>query len=77
MDLNDAIRACRAGAFIRDESGTMKPGWKVKFVPSALGLEGTFGYVNPKGEDAHRMVFRDEHRASWQWRTVPSEYPNE
>lgn len=79
MDLNDALLVCRNGALVRDDGGTMKAGWKVKFVadpkPSNMAKpahmrEGAFTYVNPKGEHAHLIAFRDAHRASWQWRTV-------
>jgi hypothetical protein len=84
MDLNDALHSCRCGAFIRDEGGTMKPGWKLKFVPGNTTMsrpkhlqDGKFVYINPKGEEAHTLVFNDAHRASWQWRTVSSEYPTE
>lgn len=80
MDLNGALQACQSGAFIRDEGGTMKPGWKIKYVKNEIGSiygKGIYVYVNPKGDDAHRIIFNDAHRASWQWRIVPSEYPTE
>lgn len=79
MDLSGALYACRCGNLIRDDGGTMKPGWKIKFVaddaPANLKKpphlqEGRFIYVNPKNENAHRIVFHDAHRASWQWRTI-------
>jgi hypothetical protein len=76
MDLNEALQSCRRGSLIRDEGGTMKPGWRIKFVKH-FGKEGKFVYINPKGEDAHRIIFNDAHRASWQWHTVSSEYPTE
>lgn len=84
MDLNDALHSCRCGAFIRDDGGTMKFGWKLKFVPNpapsnmakpAHDRDGTYVYIRPTGEDAHTIKFRDEHRASWQWTTVSAEYP--
>lgn len=84
MDLTDALHSCRCGAFIRDDGGTMKYGWKLKFVPNEepqnlnrpkhLQL-GHYVYVRPTGEDAHTIVFHDGHRASWQWTTVPTDYP--
>ncbi len=84
MDLNDALHSCRCGAFIREDGGTMKRGWKVKFVPTeteqnmtkpAHLREGQYVYVRPTGEDAHVIHFRPEHRASWQWNTVSADYP--
>lgn len=79
MDLTAALLVCRSGEFIRDDGGSMKPGWKIKFVAdgspknAAKPLHeqsGVFLYVNPKNEDAHPIAFRDAHRASCQWRTV-------
>lgn len=64
MDLSEALDAARAGELVRDDSGTMRPNWVVKF------KDGRFIYVNPRGDDAHPIVFRDEHRASPAWRTV-------
>lgn len=87
MDLSEALHACRCGALIRDDAGTMKQKWKVKFVPDDTEKnkafvvakkphlqEGKFIYVNPNGEDAHQLFFQTHHRASVGWRTVG---PNE
>lgn len=85
MDLTDALHSCRCGAFIRDDSGTMKVGWKLKFFPNENTLnmsrpihmrEGQYVYVRPTGEDAHVIIFNKHHQASWQWTTVHAEYPN-
>jgi len=79
MDLSQALHVCRLGATIRDDGGTMKPGWKVEFVPddtkdnlakSKLDRLGIFRYINPKGEDAHQLFFKSEHRASVAWNVV-------
>lgn len=87
MDLSEALHAARCGATIRDDGGSMKLGWKVKFVPDNTEVnmakppprrEGQFIYINPKGEDAHQIFFRTEHRASVAWNVVdqaPKEKP--
>jgi hypothetical protein len=79
MDLSEALYAARDGATIRDDSGTMKLGWSVKFVPDsgrgnlanpAQKQDGKFFYVRPTGEDAHQLFFKPEHRASVAWNIV-------
>ncbi len=66
MDLNEAIKSAEAGAKIRDD-GLMKPDWTVRFVKEL----GALFYFTPKGEQAHKIIFTDQHRASFQWRIVP------
>jgi hypothetical protein len=79
MDLSEALYAARDGATIRDDSGTMKQGWSVKFVPDsgpdnlakpAQQQAGKFFYIRPTGEDAHQLFFKTEHRASVAWNIV-------
>lgn len=79
MDLSEALSAARLGATIRDDGGTMKLGWSIKFVPNADKLnmakpkhmrEGKFIYIRPTGDDAHQMIFKSQHRASVAWNVV-------
>lgn len=78
MDLNDAMHTARCGGFVRDDAN-MKADWKVGFVPKdvkqakrpPLEREGLFYYFNPLGEQAHKIIFTDAMRSSFQWRTLP------
>lgn len=65
MDLNQAISAAEAGAKIRDDA-TMKPDWTVQFDKEAKALF----YYTPNGTKAHKIIFHDGHRASFQWRIM-------
>lgn len=79
MDLNAAMFVARSGYKVRDDA-TMKPDWAMTFVPTNAkqmtkpdvdSREGLFFYVNPQGEQAHKIMFTDAMRASFQWRTIP------
>ena len=70
MDLNDATRVAQSGGFVRDDEN-MRHGWTVRWVAD----EKLLYYFNPQGEKAHKIVFTDLMRASYQWRTVPADYP--
>lgn len=70
MDLNDATHSAQCGGFVRDDA-TMRHGWTVRWVPE----EKLLYYFDPKGEKAHKIKFTDQMRASYQWRTVPADYP--
>jgi hypothetical protein len=84
MDLSEALLAGRKGYTIRDDSGTMKPGWKVKFIPNDTPenmakkpeqREGIWRYIDPKGEDAHQILFQTHHRVSVAWNVVDTPQP--
>lgn len=65
MDLNSAMDVARQGTRIT-EPALMREGWTVRWdVETKL-----FYYFNPRGERAHKIIFTDEHRASYQWRAV-------
>lgn len=78
MDLNDAMHTARCGGKVRDDAN-MKADWTVVFVPKdaaqmkrpVLERDGLFYYVNPLGEKAHKIMFTDAMRSSYQWRTMP------
>ncbi len=79
MDLSQALHEARLGATIRDDGGTMKLGWSLKFVPNTDKpnmakpkhmREGKFVYIRPTGEDAHQILFVSHHRASVAWNVV-------
>ena len=70
MDLNSAIHTAQCGGSLRDDA-TMSVGWTVRWVAD----EKLLYYFTPKGEKAHKIVFNDRMRASYQWRTVPADYP--
>lgn len=77
MKFDDAIHSCKCGAYIRDESGTMEPGWKVMFLPhcqdgATLRYKqiGDFFAVNPTTGSDHRITFTVAMRNSDKWTTV-------
>jgi hypothetical protein len=70
MDLNEATRSAQCGRFVRDDA-TMRHGWTVRWV----GEEKLLYYFTPRGDKAHKILFSDAMRASYQWRTVPANYP--
>jgi len=80
MKFEDAIHACKCGGYIRDESGTMQPGWKIMFIPgqrpggtvprNPAKREGDFFTINPVTGSSYMVRFTDAHRASDQWRTT-------
>jgi hypothetical protein len=65
MDLNAAIEAAKAGKKIVEPS-LMREGWTVQFDKK----DGKLYYHRPTGEQAHKIVFLDQHRASFQWSIV-------
>lgn len=65
MDLNSAIEIAKTGEFVRD-AASMKEGWTVRWVAA----EKLFYYFDPKGEKAHKIIFSDRMRASFQWTLV-------
>jgi hypothetical protein len=78
MDLNDALHSCRCGAFIRDDANMTKD-WKIQFVPnpdaanmrlSPEKRKGSFFYINPITGTTYEVIFRDNLKASFQWRTT-------
>lgn len=65
MDLNAAVNfAIISGLPVRCDA-TMRAGWTVRYDPKDRLLY----YFNPKGEKAHKVIFTDAHRSSFQWRT--------
>lgn len=79
MDLNQAMHTARCGGIVRDD-GTMAVGWKVQFIAKPGQdkfppdkRDGSFQYINPKGEAAHIVRFSDAMKASPLWRTVGPE----
>lgn len=70
MDLNSAIQTAQSGERVRDDA-TMSIGWTVRWVAA----EKLLYYFKPTGEKAHKIIFNDQMRASFQWRAVPAEYP--
>lgn len=67
MDLNSAIEIAKTGEHVRDDA-SMVEGWTVRWVP----VEKLFYYFKPKGEKAHKIIFNDRMRASFQWKIVPN-----
>lgn len=63
MDLNAAMDTAKSGSPVREDV-LMREGWTVRYVAT----EKLFYYFNPKGERAHKIVFNDAHRASYQWK---------
>lgn len=72
MDLNQAISVAQSGGFVRDDAN-MRVGWTVRWSPDDKLLY----YFKPTGEKAHKIIFSDPMRASFQWRTVSAEYPKD
>jgi hypothetical protein len=80
MKFEDALHSCKCGATIRDESGTMQPGWKIVFVPGSVPggtvprnpakRMGDFFSVNPITGSSYMVRFTEAHRASDKWTTV-------
>jgi hypothetical protein len=70
MDLNEATLSAKCGSIVRDDA-TMKPGWTVRFVAE----EKLLFYFNPKGDKANKILFTDAMRASYRWRVVAPDYP--
>jgi hypothetical protein len=81
VKFEDAIHSCKCGAFIRDESGTMAPGWKIFFVagkPSGGApiprnpdkRVGDFFYRNPHTGSNYMVRFTEAHKVSDKWTTV-------
>lgn len=66
MDLNDALAIAKLGHKVRDDA-SMKAEWMVAW------RAGRFVYLNPKGEEAHNVIFRDAMKASFQWRIADGE----
>lgn len=78
MDLNSAMHTARCGGKVRDDA-VMRADWGVAFFPVTTKenmkrppaeREGLFYYVNPLGEKAHKIIFSDAMRSSFQWRTM-------
>jgi len=65
MDLNQATECAKAGMAVRAD-GLMRDDWTVRwYAPERL-----LYYFDPKGVRKHKIVFSDQHRASFQWRVV-------
>jgi hypothetical protein len=65
MDLNSAMEVAQSGASVVEPS-LMREGWTVRWDAK----EKLFYYFNPLGERAHKIMFNDAHRASYQWSIV-------
>lgn len=81
MKFAEAVHSCKCGGHIRDESGTMQPGWKIMFSPGQRPggtvprnpdkRIGDFFVINPITGSNHMIQFTEAMKASDKWTTVP------
>lgn len=70
MDLNQATECARAGFAVRAD-GLMREDWTVRW----HAKDKLLYYFDPMGVRKHKIVFTDQHRASYQWRVVEDPPP--